>query len=49
MHEPDVAVLADAAAAERLRERLRVAGRSVEVLAGVRDWSARRPCQKSLM
>ena len=35
MHEPDVAVLADAAAAERLRERLRVAGQSVEVLAGV--------------
>ncbi|MCB1767902.1 MAG: 1-deoxy-D-xylulose-5-phosphate reductoisomerase, partial [Candidatus Competibacteraceae bacterium] len=35
MHEPDVAVLADAVAAERLRERLRVAGRSVEVLAGV--------------
>ncbi len=34
-HEPDVAVLADAAAAERLRERLRVAGQSVEVLAGV--------------
>ena len=35
MHEPDVAVLADAAAAERLRERLRVTGRSIEVLAGV--------------
>ncbi|NMQ20586.1 1-deoxy-D-xylulose-5-phosphate reductoisomerase [Candidatus Competibacter phosphatis] len=35
MHEPDVAVLADTAAAERLRERLRVAGQSVEVLAGV--------------
>ena len=35
MHEPDVAVLADAAAAERLRERLRVAGRSIEVLAGI--------------
>ncbi|QQS55549.1 MAG: 1-deoxy-D-xylulose-5-phosphate reductoisomerase [Candidatus Competibacteraceae bacterium] len=34
-HEPDVAVLADAAAAERLRERLRALGRSVEVLAGV--------------
>ncbi|MCB1825777.1 MAG: 1-deoxy-D-xylulose-5-phosphate reductoisomerase [Candidatus Competibacteraceae bacterium] len=34
-HEPAVAVLADAAAAERLRERLRVAGRPVEVLAGV--------------
>ena len=35
MHAPDVAVLADAVAAERLRERLRVAGRSIEVLAGV--------------
>ena len=34
-HEPDVAVLADADAAERLRERLRAAGRSVEVLAGI--------------
>ncbi|MGB5062171.1 MAG: 1-deoxy-D-xylulose-5-phosphate reductoisomerase, partial [Candidatus Competibacter sp.] len=33
-HEPDVAVLADAVAAEQLRERLRAAGRSVEVLAG---------------
>jgi 1-deoxy-D-xylulose-5-phosphate reductoisomerase len=31
----NVAVLADAAAAERLRERLRAAGQSVEVLAGV--------------
>ena len=35
MHAPDVAVLADAVAAERLRKRLREAGRSVEVLAGV--------------
>ena len=35
MYAPDVAVLADAVAAERLRERLRVAGQSVEVLAGV--------------
>ncbi|MDG4554924.1 MAG: 1-deoxy-D-xylulose-5-phosphate reductoisomerase [Candidatus Competibacter sp.] len=34
-YEPDVAVLADADAAERLRERLRASGRSVEVLAGV--------------
>ncbi len=34
-HEPDVAVLADAVAAERLQERLREAGRSIEVLAGV--------------
>ena len=33
-HEPDVAVLADAAAAEQLRERLRASGRAVEVLAG---------------
>ncbi|HRW65896.1 MAG TPA: 1-deoxy-D-xylulose-5-phosphate reductoisomerase [Candidatus Competibacter sp.] len=35
MHAPDVAVLADAVAAERLRKRLREAGQSVEVLAGV--------------
>ncbi len=33
-HEPDIAVLVDPAAAERLRERLRAAGRSVEVRAG---------------
>jgi 1-deoxy-D-xylulose-5-phosphate reductoisomerase len=33
-HEPDCAVIADAAAADRLRGRLRAAGRPVEVLAG---------------
>jgi 1-deoxy-D-xylulose-5-phosphate reductoisomerase len=33
-HQPDVAVMADAGAAERLRDRLRAAGRPVEVLAG---------------
>jgi 1-deoxy-D-xylulose-5-phosphate reductoisomerase len=33
-HQPDVAVMADAGAAERLRDRLQAAGRPVEVLAG---------------
>ncbi len=33
-HAPDYAVMADPDAAERLRERLRLAGRPVEVLAG---------------
>ena len=34
-HEPDFAVMADPEAAERLSDRLRSAGRPVEVLAGV--------------
>ena len=34
-HEPDFAVIADPEAAERLSDRLRSAGRPVEVLAGV--------------
>lgn len=34
-HEPDHAVMVDANAAEQLRDRLRAAGRSVEVLVGV--------------
>ena len=35
IHEPDFAVMADPEAAERLSDRLRSAGRPVEVLAGV--------------
>ncbi|MDS4029599.1 MAG: 1-deoxy-D-xylulose-5-phosphate reductoisomerase [Candidatus Contendobacter sp.] len=36
-HEPEYAVMADPNAAERLRDRLRAAGRPVEVLAGATE------------